>query len=709
MLHQNPYIAGDPIRSEQSFFGREDIFKEVNNVLNNLHTNAIVLYGQRRIGKTSILLQLVSKLLKDGRFTPVYFDLHDKASKPLSELLYDLAMSICQVIGKAVPDASLFDESGDYFRTEFLPSAANSTASGGLVLLFDEFDVLDSPARTHAGQSFFPYLREWMANIESVRFVFVIGRRPEDLSTDTLQTFKNIRATRVSRLDQHSAEAMIRQSENDGLLLWTTAAVERLWEICQGHSYLTQLMCSVIFEKTYDNEPIDVPEVKLEQIEDSIVEALDQGTNALHWIWGGLPPAERVVVAAMAEIDKDVITQEELIERLNRSGVRLIVRELELAPETLVEWELLNQTDHGYGFVVPLFKRWVLRNRPLRRVKDELDRLDPLAENLFQTGQQFYGIGQLDEAESQLRHSLIINPNHLKSRLLLGRILLESGKAEESSVILEEAYAYDEGAARADLCKALLAIADDLNQEEQNRISIYERILIIDSNQPIARTRLNQILHEQRVREVFARAKLAEEKEANHDWKAAIDIYRELLSEIPDDLELSARLDIAINNEVAALIKLAEGHEKKEEWSSATAIYTSLAEVHPEKGDWETPLLEIQAQARLAETYNLALGTLVTGDINTATRLLADVIYIQPDYKQAAGYLLYALTGVDVNQLQDQLSKWREVTQLEEIHSLMRESLIEATPDKFVHCSECDIRFQFKDLAHHYTQYHRGL
>jgi hypothetical protein len=707
MFQLNPYIAGDPIRSEQGFFGREDILKGVHNVLKNPHSNAVVLYGQRRIGKTSILLQLESKLLSTGTFTPVYFDLHDKASKPLSGLLYDLAVSICEVIGQAVPEISLFDESGDYFRTEFLPLAAKAVAKGGLVLLFDEFDVLDSPARANAGQSFFPYLRKWMAQIESVRFVFVIGRRPEDLSTDTLQTFKSIRATRVSRLDRASAEAMIRQSEKDGSLLWTADAVERLWEICQGHSYLTQLMCSVIFEKIYDSDPPDTPKVEIEHVEGSIVDALDQGANAFHWIWGGLPPAERVVVAAMAEVEKDVITQEELIERLNRSGVRLIVRELELAPETLVDWELLNQSSDGYGFVVPLFKRWVAKNRPLRRVKDELDRLDPLAENLFQTGQQFYGIGQLDGAESQLRQSLIINPNHLKSRLLLGRILLERGKAEESSVVLEGAYEYDEGAARADLIKALLAVADDSNQEEQNRISFYERILVIDRNQPIARVKLEQILQERRTRELLAKAKLAEEKEAKHDWKAAIDIYKELLLEIPDNLELSVRLDKAVNSEISALTILAESHADREEWASATAIYTRLANLYPGKGDWERLLREMQEQTQLAEKYNLALGTLKAGENNAAIDLLADIIYEQPDYKEAARFLLYALTGIDVNELQEELSQLREVFQIEKVHSLARYSAGK-NPDNYIDCPDCDVRVQAKNLTRHYNQHHGG-
>lgn len=713
MIHLNPYIAGDPIRSEQSFFGREDIFKKVKNVLSNSHNNAVVLYGQRRIGKTSILLQLESQLLHDGIFTPVYFDLHDKASKPLRELLYDLAASICKVTGKEVPPSELFDEAGEFFRMKFLPLAAKAASKRGIVLLFDEFDVLDSPSRIQAGESFFPYLRQWMTEIEAVRFVFVIGRRPDDLSTDTLQTFKSLRAMRVSRLDRPSAEAMIKQSEKEGSLFWPDTAVEQLWEICQGHSYFTQLMCSVIFEKVYDTAPSLPAEVSVEHVQDSIADALDQGANAFHWIWAGLPPAERVVIAAMAEVESQIITQEELIERLNLSGVRLIVRELELAPETLVEWELLQQLDGGYGFVAPLFKRWVVKNRPLRRVKDELDRLDPLAEGLFQTGQSYYGLGQLTEAENQLRESRRINPNHLKSGLLLGRILLEKGQAEESVAVLEEAYKYDEGAARAELIRALLAIADDPWQGEPEQISIYERIINIDRNQSLARERLDQLLHERRLRELSAKADLALEMEAEQKWATAINIYQELLTEVPDNTEWNLRLSEAIESEINTLLGWAESYEATEEWSRAASIYKSLATHYAERGDWESRLLETQARAQLAETYNLALGTLENGDKDTARRLLADVIYQQPDYKEAARFLLMAITDIDVNWL---LKELQESDKAEpdktrpENHSSTSRNFMKLTktddPEKFVYCTECAVPLKAKNLTRHFIQHH---
>jgi predicted AAA+ superfamily ATPase len=59
---RNPYIAGRALSGIQGFCGREDILRTIEARLDSNDQGAIVLYGQRRIGKTSILLQLRQRL-----------------------------------------------------------------------------------------------------------------------------------------------------------------------------------------------------------------------------------------------------------------------------------------------------------------------------------------------------------------------------------------------------------------------------------------------------------------------------------------------------------------------------------------------------------------------------------------------------------------------------------------------------------------------
>lgn len=645
-MRVNPYIAGNPISGGNGFFGRSDIFREVLQVLRHPQHNAIVLYGQRRIGKTSVLYQLEQQLATTQEFTPVYFDLQDKADKPLNQVLAELAQKIAHVVGLAAPDTALFDAEGEYFRQQFLPQAATQRE---LVLLFDEFDVLDSPQQNQAGQAFFPYLRQWMADIKRVHFVFVIGRRPEDLSTNTIATFKGVRATRVSRLSPENAAKVVRQSEQNGSLDWSPAAVERVWDLAQGHPYFTQLLCSVVWEQLDEAEgsptPTTATQVVWEQLDEAegspapatatqvdkaVDQVLQQGANAFYWIWEGLPPAERVVMAAMAEVPEEVITRDRLVETLNQSGVRLIVRQLEVAPDTLVEWDVLQPIQDGYRFTVPLLRQWVVKNRPLRRVKEDLDRLNPLAENLFYTGQTFYNLKRLEDAEAQLRRAIQVNPNHLKARLLLGEILFETKRVEETVKILDETYSYDTGATRADLIRALLVLAE--GQDENSQLTTLKRILDIQPNQPVAKLRQKAIWG--------ARGEVALK---NEQLDTALDAF-----EKAEDLVKAEHIrNLKRNYEIAMYGEKAKQYETNEEWQKAINCYRYILENLSTNNLWQERLEYCIAQANLNQKYKSAIQALELGELSKSQVLLAEVISMQPNYKEADRYLLRANRDVD--------------------------------------------------------------
>ena len=72
------------------------------------------------IGKTSVLLRL-HHLLPFPPFRPVYFDLMDRARKPLGTVLYELAATIAE-FDIPQPHEADFGPTGESFRSQFLPS-----------------------------------------------------------------------------------------------------------------------------------------------------------------------------------------------------------------------------------------------------------------------------------------------------------------------------------------------------------------------------------------------------------------------------------------------------------------------------------------------------------------------------------------------------------------------------------------------------------
>jgi ligand-binding sensor domain-containing protein len=72
----NPFISGEPVRRGEMFFGRHALLQRI---VDTLHHNSIMIHGERRIGKTTLLHQLSRALVEvddpEYWFIPLYVDL----------------------------------------------------------------------------------------------------------------------------------------------------------------------------------------------------------------------------------------------------------------------------------------------------------------------------------------------------------------------------------------------------------------------------------------------------------------------------------------------------------------------------------------------------------------------------------------------------------------------------------------------------------
>src|SRR5262249_31696684 len=127
----NPYIL-TPLTGGVGFYGREAVLQFVRNTLSSPYQNVIVLFGQRRIGKTSGLHQRMHDEQRPAGFRPVYFDLQGRAQHRLDQVLYGLAREISRALGLPAPGRDDFaDES--FFQYGFLPGVYRALAGERLL------------------------------------------------------------------------------------------------------------------------------------------------------------------------------------------------------------------------------------------------------------------------------------------------------------------------------------------------------------------------------------------------------------------------------------------------------------------------------------------------------------------------------------------------------------------------------------------------
>jgi len=571
MFAKNPYAVGNPVGDSSAFIGRTDILWEVLSVLRHPEDNAIVLYGQRRIGKTSVLQELEAQLPKKGAYHPIFFDLQDKAKWSLGRVLQKLAHKISDTL-KQETEPDLGADPETTFHQIWLPELLNNLPqTTSLVLLFDEFDVLADPKAKQAGAALFPYLRKILTmNKERLNFVFVIGRKVDDLANIALFLFKGIPNCPVSLLKYEDTVKLVRLAENNNSLHWTEDAIEKVWQLTCGHPFLTQHLCSRVWKRLYEDEPEELPSVTRKEVEEAIPDTLYASRNTLVWLWEGLPPAERIVASALAGAKNQIETQGELEKLLNESGVHgVVIKELKKAPEQLQDWDLIkipSNKDEKYCFKVELIRRWIAEYRPLNQVQDELDKIEPIAEKQYQAGLGLYHDGQLEQAISQLHQAIQTNPNHIKANQLLADILLTKGQTKEqikeACDLLEQLYDYQPDAAHARLIQALLLLAQKFeedtikirfwfynifNNREEKRLSIYERILTLEPNNPEAKRRKVDILQRQ-----------GDEAYKRGNLESALELYQ------------AANLDNQLDPQIAKIQREIRHHEKEKNRSYNT-------------------------------------------------------------------------------------------------------------------------------------------
>jgi hypothetical protein len=156
----NPYIAGNPLQSEETklFVGRADLFQAIEAAVYAPHGKlTLALYGPRRAGKTTVLLHLPRLLPEE--IVPVFVDLQAVGQvKSEGGFYFALANAMVRDAHKhrqldlPKPDLALFTAEPTLALTDWLDNAEAILGERSILLTMDEFERLGE-ALYDSGQS----------------------------------------------------------------------------------------------------------------------------------------------------------------------------------------------------------------------------------------------------------------------------------------------------------------------------------------------------------------------------------------------------------------------------------------------------------------------------------------------------------------------------------------------------------------------------
>jgi hypothetical protein len=379
----NPYIAGSPVTGTEMFYGREDVFSFIQRNLIGRHRDTpIVLYGQRRTGKTSVLYQLHRHL--DPEYRCIFIDMHGLNLQGMGNLLLGVASSISRGLRREhhltveVPDRGAFlADPRSAFETMFLERVWLALAEDHLVLMMDEVIRLDEEVRAgRLERDIFDYLRHLMQHHPRLNFIFSLGSGLEEMAKDYAFLFSVSLYHRISFLEQAAAGQLITQPVRDHYQV-APQTVSKILQITSGHPYYTQLVCHCIFD-LWSRAP--KPVMGLADVEAVLAEAIELGSANLTYVWEDSTPGEQAVMAGMAAAMRrrnNPVTIDHAQDAWRKVDVSLPEREIARALRSLTSREVLRSlTSRGgtqaYSFNVDLQRLWLEQHRHLDWVKDEL-------------------------------------------------------------------------------------------------------------------------------------------------------------------------------------------------------------------------------------------------------------------------------------------------------------------------------------------------
>ena len=642
----NPYIAGAPVVEKRMFFGRERVFEWIENSLTGKYVDHIlVLHGQRRVGKTSVLKHIPNRL--PDRYIPVFIDLQGRVSTTLDRFLHWLAREITRALkdqGIEIdrPDRAAFEADPEHFESVFLPSIESKMGEYTLLLTFDEFDTFESTdAQEGLAIPFMAILMRLM-NHPKLSFIFSIGssgRKLENMQAAYTNFFKQALYRKISFLEQFDARDLIVKPV-EGVLKYSDDAIRRIHKITSGHPYFVQLVCHELFSECQKNNQWQVDVDDVENILEAVVE---RGTVNLKFVWDEASDLEKWILAILAS-DNENKELSNLEAQLKKQQVRFTRQELERSLLHLKEKDVLTDDNN---FVIHLMEIWLKRNRPMEQVREELEDINPIVNRFLEIGQEYHDASEFEIAIENYENALKMEPDNLEAHLLLGNSHLAFGDYGKAIVEFETVFdiKLDDVVAQKGLCDTYLLMGDEYRSDEKldEAEYAYSQVLNINPQHKLANLRMAQIHHSKAVVAIIGGKEVAlTELEKALDYaqeEVFKKVHAELKSFIAGELQFSELLFVWF-----------EQAKEMGLWHDAESLLSKYQSEAEDGKDFKTTITEIRnhiKEHRQKELKNRAARLKRLGNYPEAIEIWKAYIKVAPKQRGETNKKISTLRNLD--------------------------------------------------------------
>jgi len=253
----DPYDL-EPVTTEADLIGRADFLNQLVSMVRGTSVGSAIVFGQKRVGKTSLVKTLANRIAKDfsGAYTVIYLETGEYGRPDPVGTIEALGRKLCDELRFAngnwtsiptPPFDGAFAPFGD-----FANQIQRVTPGHRLIFILDEFDELPTDLYTHnnVADAFFLSLRSISAK-PSVGFVLVGSEKMQAILSLQGHELNKFKAMRVDYFDrqQHWGDFVdLVRRPTDDILEISDGAVNSLYDYTAGNPYFTKLICKSLFK-----------------------------------------------------------------------------------------------------------------------------------------------------------------------------------------------------------------------------------------------------------------------------------------------------------------------------------------------------------------------------------------------------------------------------------------------------------------------------
>ena len=249
-LFLNPYTLHPA--TGKNFVGRTQELQDLVNKLRGIRPGqAVLVWGPRRIGKTSLLLQFQRNILSHADYAIAFLSLHQISGQSMTSFLFEILKAIA---ARSHPDGlyapryhRMKRDPLGYFNNFIQKRLPQSPRH--IVLIFDEFQrIADIREDKITLQDINHYFRSLIQQNVALTIIFSGGGILSDLQkkADTVSLLEVAEYLPIKRLNENDARELI--TEPAIRVSYDDTVVDRLVKLTAGHPYFLQLICSDLYD-----------------------------------------------------------------------------------------------------------------------------------------------------------------------------------------------------------------------------------------------------------------------------------------------------------------------------------------------------------------------------------------------------------------------------------------------------------------------------